>query len=104
MAPTTDRGAMQQIIRALLAEGWKLHSVYDGEEDIPVTGEKEAIDVVESMDMAHVHFVKGDPALDSSLLVRGWIFFVLGNEPDEVACDYTTNLDPTVENLTRSWW
>lgn len=107
--PTTERGAMQRIIRALKAVGWNVESVYDGAENIPLTDEQEAIKEVMGVDQAHMYFRRdvvttdaaGKPSTEHE---SGWIFFVLGNEPDEVANDYTTNLDPTVKTLIRSWW
>lgn len=103
-APTTDRGGIEQAIRALRAAGWELAYVDDGGENIPVKTEPEAIDAIMAVDQAWLHFTKGEPELDKKLHKTGWLFFVLGNDPDEVICDYTTNLDPTIEDLTRGWW
>ena len=93
-APTTDRGGIQQVIRALKDDGWSLTFVYYGEEDIPVTNETEAIDAVMSVDDAYLNVARGNET--------GWVRFVLGNAPDEVVNDYTTNLT-IVDTLTTSW-
>ena len=33
----------------------------------------------------------------------GHVFFVLGNDPEEVICDYTINLDHVIGPLMESW-
>lgn len=101
-APTTDRGGIEQAIRALRAAGWELDYVNDGEEEILVDTEPAAIDAVMAVDQAWLHFKKREA--NGVVYATGWLFFVLGNDPDEVICDYTTNLDPTIEDLTRGWW
>lgn len=95
-APTTDRGGIQQTIRALRDAGWELDSVWDGEESTPVTSYPQAVDDIMSVDQAHL-YVKKDGA-------EGWVFFVLGNDPDEVINDYTVNLSEVLDPLTESWW
>jgi hypothetical protein len=99
--PSTDKAAIRQIIRALIAAGHTLAFVYDGEEDVPVTNETEAIDAIMAVDQAHLHVhLPLQPLREQE---RGYVFFVLGNEPYEVACDYTLNLDPVLGPLTSSW-
>jgi methylaspartate ammonia-lyase len=98
-APTTDRGGIQQVIRALKLAGWEPYEVDDGgDENEKVTNETEAIDAVMAVDAAHMLFKRQEP------FDTGYVFFVLGNDPEEVVCDYTTNLDPTVDELVRTWW
>lgn len=99
-APTTDRGGIQQAIRALKADGWELYCVFDGGEDVVVSNEKEAIEAIEATGMAHLHVYKNLP---SNKVENAWIFFVLGNDPDEVICDYTTNLE-CIDKLTNTWY
>lgn len=89
--PSTDRGGMQQVIRALKADGWALHSVGD----VEVATETAAIEEVESTGDEWVYFRKDGKG--------GAVRFVLGNDPDEVVCDYTVNLT-VVDTLTSSWW
>lgn len=94
--PTTDRGGIIQVIRTLKANGWELDSVWDGEESTPVTTETEAVKLVMDLDDAHVYFTNdGGESF-------GWVRFVLGNEPDEIVCDYTTDLTP-VDALINEW-
>ena len=94
-APSTDAAAMRHIIRALRADDWTLVKVFDGEEDVPVTNESEAIEAITAVDDAYLFVKRGEES--------GWVFFVLGNEPLEVACNYTTNLT-AVDRVTREWW
>lgn len=94
--PTTDRGGIEQVIRALVAAGWELHYVDDrGDETIEVSTEPEAVKAITDVDEAFLFVKRADQT--------GYVFFVLGNDPWEVVCDYTTNLDPTIGDLTSSW-
>jgi len=95
-APESDSAGIRQVIRALRKAGWELAYVENGEETERVKTEPEAVEIATATDLAWIHFSRGDE--------RGWVFFVLGNDPEEVVNDYTTNLDPTVDELTRSWW
>lgn len=101
-APTTDRGGIEQVIRALRAAGWELDYVDDREEETLVTTEPEAIAAIMAVDEAFLHLKKREA--NGVVYETGYLFFVLGNDPEEVVCDYTTNLDPTVDELTRTWW
>lgn len=92
--PTTDRGGIQQAIRALRANGWNVDSVNDGEEIILVTNETEAIEAICAVDEATLAVVKDGQS--------GYVFFVLGNSPEEVICDYTVNLTE-LDDLTANW-
>lgn len=95
-APTTDRGGIQQVIRTLKAAGYELDSVWDGEESTPVSTEHEALEVIMNLDQATLYVnVLG--------VTVGHVFFVLGNDPDEVVCDYTVNLTE-VDTLISSWY
>lgn len=96
-APSSDTAAIRQIIRALKAADHTLIAVNDGGERIGVTGEQEAIEAFTAVDMAwlYVRLPDGD---------QGWISFVLGNEPEEVAADWTINLSPVLDPLTKTWW
>lgn len=101
-APTTDRGGIEQTIRALRAAGWELDYVDDREEEYIVTTEPEAVQHVMDVDEAFVHFKKREA--NGVVYATGYVFFVLGNAPDEVICDYTTNLEDVVGPLTDSWF
>lgn len=94
-APSTDRGALQQVIRAMIARGIVLDRVFDGEEDIPVKNETEALDAIFAVDMSWLH-VKVDNTV-------GYLFIVLGNDPEEVVADYTINLESSLASIFESW-
>lgn len=96
-APSSDQAAIRQIIRALRADGWVLLLVDNCEEEIRVRTEAEAIDAIMAVDAAYLIVAEGTPTGN-----RGWVFFVLGNDPEEVAADYTVNLT-AVDNVTTSW-
>lgn len=97
-APTSDRAAARQIITGLVHAGWRLDRVYDGEEDVDVVTVSQALDAVFAVDMAHLH-VKHAETGDT-----GWVYFVLGNDPEEVVCDHTVNLSPAIDPVTEGWW
>lgn len=96
-APESDRDGIAQTFHALIEAGWTDASVWDGEENTPVTTAQETTDIVMNLDQAHL-YVKGP------LGSEGWVFFVLGNDPDEVICDHTTNLSEVLDPLTEGWF
>lgn len=96
--PSNDADAIREIIGTLLAAGYTLDRVADGgEEDVPVTTKAEAVDAITAVDDATL-FVK-HPERQSS-----HVYFVLGNDPGEVACDYGVSLCDVIDPLTESWW
>lgn len=94
--PTTDRGGIQQAIRALRDDGWNLYTVDDGEETIAPVNETEAVEAIMAVDVATLHLVNAKSGEHGSVL------FVLGNSPEEVVCDYTVNLT-ALDALIDSW-
>lgn len=97
-APSSDTAAIRQIIRALRAADYPLDSVWDGEESVEVSTEAEAIEAITAVDQAHLYVKTPNRG------ILGWVFFVLGNDPEEVAADWTVNLSPVLDPLTESWW
>lgn len=95
-APTSDRGGIQQTIRALKAGGWELDYVNWGNDDVPVSNEAQAVKEIMSVDMAWLYVKKGDET--------GWVFFVLGNDPREVINDSTVNLLEAIDPMTNEWY
>jgi hypothetical protein len=104
--PKDDKSAIRLIIRAIRAAGWDLDYVDDREEETPVKTEAEALDLIMDLDEVFLVVTRLDPQPGSSvkLKTRGHVFFVLGNDPDEVACDYTVNLEPAIGPLIESWF
>jgi hypothetical protein len=98
MKPSNDREAITLILDGLVKAGHTLTSVIDDtwnkDEKTPVSTVAEAVDLATGVDEAFV-------LLDNE---EAWIYFVLGNDPEEVACNYTTNLDPDLSNITDPWW
>ena len=88
--PGTDSEAIKHILRGLLAEGYTLSHVWDGEEEITVTKVSEAMEAVMAVDTAHVHLKTPEGAYR-------WVWFDLGNSPEEFAFVLSTNLDPTLD-------
>ena len=94
--PTTDRAGIQQTIRALLAAGYTLDTIWDGEEETSVSTETAAIDAVMAVDDAILN-------VDHPTLQSSHVRFVMGNDPWEVVCDYGVSLEPVIGPLTSSW-
>lgn len=98
MNPSNDKEAITLILEGLVAAGHTLGGVIDDtwnkdEIQYPATIE-DAVALVTGVDEAFV-YMDGQDA---------YIYFVLGNDPEEVASDYTTNLDPDLSNITDPWW
>jgi hypothetical protein len=103
-APTTDRAAISQIIDALTGAGWVLDTVYDGEDNDPVLNKSEALALIMDLDEAVLHVKKRlGREVEQGALIHGWVRFVLGNEPFEVAADYTVNLEDALGPLFDRW-
>jgi predicted fused transcriptional regulator/phosphomethylpyrimidine kinase len=93
--PTTDVAGIRQTIRALRAAGWELWVVNDREEEIDVKTEMQAVSAITDVDDAFL-YVRN--ATD-----KAYVYFVLGNDPEEVICDYTTNLSGVIDPLLDKW-
>lgn len=97
-APSSDQAGIRQTIRALRDAGYTLVEVFNGEENVVVRTESAAIDAIMDVD-------------DATLFVRTpdgqynpWVRFVMGNDPDEVVCDYLTSLGHVLDPLTEGWY
>lgn len=100
--PKTDESAIRQVIKALQAAGWRLNNVHDGEDVIPARNDADtALAAIMAVDEARLDVLQRDGVGEVSL--RGWVLFVLGNDPEEVACDYTVNLSDVLEPLFDRW-
>jgi len=98
-APSTDQAGIRQTIRALRAAGYELTEVFDGEDRVLVQTEADALDAITAVEDAYLFVThSADP------VPHTWVRFVLGNDPEEVVCDYTTNLEDVIGPLTESWW
>ena len=101
MKPSNDFEAVTIILNRMLAAGFTPVEVADDSwntnERTPVSTPTEALEMVMAVDDAYVFFSTPDGG-------RGYIWFVLGNDPEEVVCDYTINLDPTLASIIDPWW
>lgn len=101
MKPSNDREAVTLILDGLVEKGWSVIEVaddtYNTNEREEVSTVAEAVDLVMGVDEAYVFLQKSPKRIQ-------YIFFVLGNDPEEVACDYTVGLDPDLSNITDPWW
>lgn len=97
--PTSDTAAIRQTIRALLAAGYDLNYVHDGEEKVTVNNETQAIDAIDAVDDAYLFVFHADEPVDGGTHVR----FVLGNDPEECPADYSTSLEHVMGPLMASW-
>lgn len=100
-APSSDTAAIRQTIRALRAADHVLIGGHDGEDEFTLAPDATEAEVIE-------HLTACD---DSTLYVRlpngagsSHIYFVLGNDPEEVICDHGVSLSPVLDPLTAGWW
>lgn len=104
-APSSDKAGIRQVIRALRAADHTITMVHNGEENVrfkPDASENDIIDEAMACDSSHLYVrLPGEGPLKER--ERGYVFFVLGNDPEEVVCDHTTNLSPVLDSLTEGW-
>lgn len=95
--PSSDSAGIRQAIRALRDAGYTLVEVFDGEDTVRVKTESEAVAAITAVD-------------DATLFVRTpegdrnpWVRFVMGNDPEEVICDYVVSLSDVLDALIDRW-
>ena len=97
-APSTDTAGIRQVIRALRDAGYTLDSVDNGDENVPVTTETQAVEEATATDSARL-YVK-----DSEGHIAG-VYFVLGNgDPVDLVADWNVSLSPVLDPLIEGWW
>lgn len=96
-APASDRDGITQTIAALIESGCCLDFVWDGEDDVEVSSPEEALDAIMAVDVATL-WVTDNTGHQS------FVYFVLGNDPDEVIRDHGIALSPILDPLTDGWW
>ena len=101
-APTSDSAGIRQVIRALRKADHVITAVDNGAEDESVQFPPNA---------SENDIIAEATATDSSYLevrlpngTESHVLFVLGNDPDEVVCDYGVSLEPVIGPLTEGWW
>ena len=83
--PKSDKAAIRQTIRALKKAGYKKESM------------TLVIEAITAVDIAWL-YVRNETDNKAR-----WVYFVMGNDPKEVICDYTTNLEHVIGPLMDSW-
>lgn len=98
MKPSNDREAISLIIDGLIERGCTPTSSRDGaNEDLPYSDKEEALDWLTSCDES-VLFVDLPDGKES------FVYFVLGNSPEEVASDSGVSLEPYLDPIVNPWW
>ena len=97
MIPNDDKAAIKRIITGVLMKGHRMMCVDNGEELLRVRTIEDAVDEITSVDEARIYF-------RTATGERAWIYFVLGNEPIEVAADWTVNINEAVTSIVDPWW
>lgn len=101
MKPSNDREAISLIIDGLIERGCKPTTCRDGEnEDLPYTDKASALDWLTSCDES-VLFVDLPEGAERE---SSFIYFVLGNDPEEVAADCGVSVSPYLDPITDPWW
>jgi len=95
--PKTDREAVTILLTALADSGCKFDTVADEFDIVPVDSVAAAVDSVMAVDNACVNVTTPQGE-------NGWLYFVLGNDPEEVLCDHTQNMSQYVDPICDSWW
>lgn len=97
MKPSNDREAISLIIDGLIERGCTPTVSRDGEnEDLPYNDKDEALDWLTSCDES-VLFVDLPNGQES------YIYFVLGNSPEEVASNGAVSIEPYLDPITKPW-
>lgn len=97
MKPSNDAEAIFLILDGLREKGVMVTEVNDGEEVIPVSSVSDAVEAVTAVDEATVYVTKPDGS-------ESFIFFVLGNDPEEVVCDHGVSLSEFIDPIVDPWW
>ena len=90
-----ERIAVYAVLKMLSDDEWKPYRVDDGCGDIGinrVTDIHEAYRAVMAVDESYVNLKKVTAGVPPKTTI-GWVRFVMGNDPDEVVCDYTTSIE-----------
>lgn len=99
--PGTDKAGVRQTIRALRNADHVIHGVQDGAGEVHKFKRDASEDdiIAEVMSCDDGYLLVTLPGGSTS-----HVYFVFGNDPAEVVCDYGISLEPVVGPLTTSWW
>lgn len=100
-APSSDKAAIRQVIRALRKAGYTITGGHDGEDffEVPADVSEDTLidDYLTVCDDSTLHTWKDGEG-------NSHVYFVLGNDPEEVVCDHGVSLSPVLDPLTEGWW
>src|SRR5687768_7738639 len=96
-APRDDKAGVKQTFKALTAAGYTVDVIDGAGETFKGLSKKEAVEEVMSCDDGYFLAM-----LDGEQV--GWVWFVFGNEPEEVISDHSTTLSHVLDPLTKEWW
>lgn len=101
-APESDKAGVRQTIRALRKANHVITAVEDGASEVhqfaPGASEDAIIAEVMSCDDGYLLVTLPDGTTTSH------VYFVFGNDPEEVICDHGVSLSPVLDPLMQSWW
>ena len=105
-APESDKAGVRQTIRALRKADHYVYAVTDGAGELfrfaPDASEDDIIAEVMSCDDGTLGVAL--PGADPAEGPNSFVYFVYGNDPEEVVCDYGVSLEPVLGPLTEGWW
>lgn len=98
--PGTDEQGVKQILEGLYAAQWTVDYVDQGDgEKVHPADMMETIEAIFEVDEAVVYVYEvNNPD------VRSFLYFVLGNDPEEVLCDHGVTLSSVIDPITNGWW
>lgn len=91
---------MELILKGIVAKGVMLNKTWDSEEAERVYTVEDTMRILDNLDECVVHVII--PFKEGCK--SGWLRFVMGNDPEEVLNDCTTNLSEFVDPITDPWW
>lgn len=95
--PTTDRAGVERTWDALTKAGYSIDVIDGAGEEFYSINRDSAIEEVMSCDDGYfIVFLNGKRV--------GFIWFVFGNSPEEVICDYAVSLEYIIGPLTEGWF
>ncbi len=100
MIPSNDREAITLIMDGLREVGVLPVSTWDGEAEKKASTTAEVVAIATNLDEVVVNVTLPPGAEREST----HIYFVLGNEPIEVASDHGVSLSPYIDPIVNPWW
>lgn len=100
-----ENSGLRKVIEHLVANGWVLSYVDNGEDAVHSKSIEEAVEAAAAVDQAWIHFIKND---GTPARATGYLMLVWGNSPIELIADYGykegNGFAEAVEAAQRSVW